>query len=171
MAKRFAILAATLMSASAFAQTSTTVTTQQPPPPSSSTTVTTQPAPAPQPGTQVVVNPGTSTTTTTAAPAPATSVETVRSGRSAAAIVATDALYGGVAGALVGGGVALINSGNNWQRDLMVGGGVGVLVGAAVGVFEAVNDHPSNTVVRAAADRNPAESTKGLSAQLYTGRF
>ena len=179
-----AIVAGALISAPAFAQT-TTVTTQQqqpppPPPPSSSTTVTTQqPAPA-NPGTQVVVNPG----TTTAAPPPSSSthvsvsddttgVTTTRPGRSAGVIVATDALYGGLAGAAVGGGIALINQGSNWQRDLMVGGGIGILVGAAFGVYEAVSQSNNSTTVttRAAADRNPAESSKGLAANVYLQRF
>jgi hypothetical protein len=56
------------------------------------------------------------------------------------ATVATDAAYGGVAGLLVGGGVALVQQGDNWGRDVMVGAGLGLILGAAVGAVHAVYD-------------------------------
>jgi hypothetical protein len=167
---RTILLAIALLAAPAFAQTTTTVTTdpqpaEQPPPP-----------PPPAPSTQVVVNPSDPN-----APAPpprtrlrvadeAPAVETIPSGRGAVGIVATDALYGGIAGALIGGGVTLIDQGNFWQRDIMVGAGVGVLVGAAYGVYEAAVQ--PRTVVRAVADRNGAASDAiGPQMVAYGGRF
>ncbi len=56
------------------------------------------------------------------------------------ATVATDAAYGGVSGLLVGGGVALVQQGDNWGRDIMVGAGLGLILGAAVGAVHAVYD-------------------------------
>ena len=110
----------------AFGQSTTTVTTQQqpeavppPPPPSTSTTVTTQQNPYPPPTSSV------------------TSVETVPTGRSAVAIVATDALYGGLAGLAIGGGVALLNNDGNWGRDLAVGAGAGLIIGGIFGAVDA----------------------------------
>jgi len=142
----------------AFGQSTTTVTTQQqpeavppPPPPSTSTTVTTQQNPYPPPTSSV------------------TSVETVPTGRSAVAIVATDALYGGLAGVAIGGGVTLIDQGDHWQRDLMVGAGIGILAGAAFGIFEAATQ--PKAVVRAAADRNSSASDIGTEVAVVSGRF
>ncbi|HYS08343.1 MAG TPA: hypothetical protein VEP66_06350 [Myxococcales bacterium] len=154
----------------ALAQSTTTTTTQQqqpqqqppPPPPSSTTTVTTQqqPQPAPAPSTQVVVNPQDPgyvppPTTTVVRNGDEAGVSTAPSGRSTAAIIATDALFGGIAGALVGGGIALIDNGNNWERKLMIGGGVGILVGAGYGVYEAVTYTPPR---RSVADADPGTS-------------
>src|SRR3989449_5905342 len=125
----------------ALAQTTTTVTSQpqqpaeQPPPPTTTTTTQPQPQP-PTSSTQVVVNPS---DPGYAPPPPRTTVRsdedvggvtTVPSGRSAVAVIATDALYGGVGGALIGAGVTLIDQGNNWARNLMLGAGIGVLAGA-----------------------------------------
>lgn len=149
----------------AFAQTTTTVTTEQQP--------QAAPPPPPPPTTQVVVNPSDAPPpprTSVRVDGDATGVETVPSGRSAVAIVATDALYGGVAGALIGGGVTLIDQGNNWQRNLMVGAGIGVLAGAAFGVYEAATQQP-RVVTRAAADRDPAASDSGVQVALAGGRF
>ena len=56
-----------------------------------------------------------------------------------AAVIARDALYGGIAGLAVGGGVALLNSGDNWGRDLMIGAGAGLLVGAIFGAVDAAS--------------------------------
>ncbi len=152
----------------ALGQTTTTVTTEQQQPQQ-------QPPPPPPPSTQVVVNPNDNPP-----PPPRTrvrvseeatpTVETVPTGRSAVAIVATDALYGGVAGALIGGGVTLIDQGNHWQRDLMVGAGIGVLAGAAFGVYEAAMQQPTTVVRRAAADRDPSASS-GERVALAGGRF
>jgi hypothetical protein len=51
----------------------------------------------------------------------------------------SSALYGGLAGALIGGGVGLIENGN-YGRDIAIGAGVGVLVGAALGAANAFQD-------------------------------
>jgi len=63
----------------------------------------------------------------------------VQTHRNPAAIIATDALYGGLAGLAIGAGVALIENDHNWQRDLSVGAGVGLLVGAAFGAVDAAS--------------------------------
>jgi hypothetical protein len=161
----------------AMAQTTTTVTSQPqatpPPPPPSTTTVTTNPPPS----TQVVVNPNENTSSTSTSSHrvrvsdEATGVETRITGRTAVAIVATDALYGGIAGLLVGGGIALINNGDRWQRDLMVGAGIGILAGATAGVVEAVMQDNRQTTVRAAADRDPAAASSGPAFAALAGKF
>jgi hypothetical protein len=123
----------------AMAQTTTTVTTQQapsdpPPPPSTTTTtVTSDPGYVPPPPPRTTVRSDDDVGGVTVAP----------SGRSAVAIIATDSLYGGVAGVLVGAGITLIDNGNNWGRNLMVGAGVGILVGAAYGIYEAASQPPA----------------------------
>jgi len=168
---KLVLLALALAAMPAFAQSSTTVTTQQQPaqPPSSSTTVTTQPAQPPPPSTQVVVNPN---DPGYVPPAEVTEVRTAPTGRSAAAIIATDALYGGFAGALVGGGITLIDQGNYWQRDLMVGAGIGILAGAAIGIYEATIQPQPTVVRRAAADPSPgASSGDGMQLLAASGRF
>lgn len=135
------------------------------------TTVTTEPQQPPPPSTQVVVQPGQSAPVPPPASPQVTEV-TQPSGRSTAAIVATDALYGGVAGGLVGGGITLIDQGNHWERDLMVGAGVGILVGAAFGVYEATVQPQTVTTVRhAEADPSPASSTSGMQLAAASGRF
>jgi hypothetical protein len=164
----------------ALAQTTTTVTSQPqqqatpPPPPPSSTTVTTQSQPQPPPpSTQVVVNPS---DPGYVPPPPRTTVTSddvgsvsAPSGRSAVAIIAQDALYGGVAGALIGAGVTLIDSGNNWARNLMVGAGIGILGGAAYGVYESATQTPPR---RAVADADPAASNlNGFAMTATSGRF
>ena len=55
--------------------------------------------------------------------------------RPAAAIIATDALYGGLAGAAIGAGVALIN-GNNYGRDIAIGAGIGLIAGGILGAVD-----------------------------------
>ena len=190
MSRLLSIAAAlALIAAPALAQTTTTVRTTDnpPPPPSSSTTVTTQPQsgssttvttgqpPPPSSSTNVVVNPNepSSTTTTTRVRASdeAVGVETHRDRRDDIAIVATDALYGGLAGVLIGGGIALINNGNNWGRDLMIGGGIGILAGAGFGIVDAATRSDDRTSVRrAASDRDPGSSS-GTGYSLVTGKF
>ncbi|HZX95348.1 MAG TPA: hypothetical protein VFE90_12585 [Myxococcales bacterium] len=184
MKRSFALVLA-LLSLPAVAQTTTTVTSQPqeqappPPPPSSSTTVTTQSSPPP-PTTQVVVNPNdpnyvppppasARTQTQVQVDNEPSGVITAPSGRSAVAIIATDALYGGVAGALVGGGITLIDQGNNWARNLMVGAGIGILAGAGYGVYESATQPPAR---RAVADADPGVSNaNGPSFALSAGRF
>jgi hypothetical protein len=63
-----------------------------------------------------------------------------RQTRSPMVTIATDAAAGGLAGLLVGFGVALVDEFDDWDRNLMVGAGIGVLVGAAVGVAHAAYD-------------------------------
>jgi hypothetical protein len=173
---KIAMFAAALIALPAWAQTTTTVETQgqtQPPPPPSTTTTTVQTQPQPTSSTQVVVNPNDTSSTTTShtrVSDDATTVETTPRGRTTAVIVATDALYGGIAGLLVGGGITLVNQGSNWQRNLMIGAGVGILAGAAFGVYEAATQNDSTVVRRAAADPNPAAS-QGTNLTLLAGRF
>ena len=152
---RISVLAA-LLSLPALAQT----TTVQQQPGTTTTTVQQQPPPPPpQPGTQVVVNPPppesappASTTRTVVRDEPV--IVEAEHRRAPMAIVATDALYGGLAGVLVGGGVALLdNNGNHWQRDLMIGAGVGILAGVGVGIAEAVIEANEPPRTRAVADQ------------------
>ena len=168
-----------LLSLPALAQTTTveqqpgsTTTVQQQP--GTTTTVQTQPQAQPQPGTQVVVNPPPA-----AAPPPATTAR-VRTydtpvieehHRPAMATIATDALYGGVAGALVGGGIALLSDGDHWQRDLMIGGGAGILAGVGIGIVQAVSDSNDSPRARAVADQIRPEGARspGGPALAVTG--
>jgi hypothetical protein len=134
---------------------------QQPPPP--------QP---PSPGSTTVVNPPPPSTTVVTP----TREEEARRRRSPMAIVALDALYGGVAGLLVGGGVALINEGDDWQEALMIGAGAGILVGTAVGVVHAYSENSDEADARRTAFdgqgstvRDPVITTRPVIA--IGGRF
>jgi hypothetical protein len=89
----------------------------------------------------------------------AAEVAEVQTRRSAAAIIAQDALYGGIAGLAIGAGVALLSGGDNWGRDLAIGAGAGLLAG---GIFGAV-DAASN------ADRAPVRFNN--SYRLMSGKF
>jgi hypothetical protein len=78
-------------------------------------------------------------------------VSGVESSRPAGAVIVTDALYGGLAGALIGGGVSLIQ-GADYARNITIGAGVGILVGAVVGVVDVTGRpdtvlHPEGTPV------------------------
>jgi hypothetical protein len=64
----------------------------------------------------------------------------VQTHRTAAGIIAQDAIYGGIAGLAIGGGVALLNGGDNWGRDLMVGTGAGLLIGGVFGAVDAASN-------------------------------
>lgn len=66
--------------------------------------------------------------------------------------VATDALYGGLAGLLIGFGVGLVNNWDHWERDLTVGAGVGILAGGAVGAVQAAYDQSEYRRRRVAGD-------------------
>jgi hypothetical protein len=68
--------------------------------------------------------------------------------RSPASVIAQDALYGGIAGLAIGGGVALIAQDGNWGRDLLVGAGVGLLVGAAFGAVDAASMADGKPAIR-----------------------
>ncbi|HYY52898.1 MAG TPA: hypothetical protein VE755_08505 [Myxococcales bacterium] len=67
----------------------------------------------------------------------AAEVVEVQTRRSAAAVIAQDALYGGIAGLAIGAGVALLNGGDNWGRDLAIGAGAGLLIGGVFGAIDA----------------------------------
>ena len=190
-AHKLGVLACALVAAPAFAQAtvdvpsgSTTTVQSQPQqaPPPPSTTVEVQQAPqpaAPPPGTQVVVNPQ-QPAPAPAAPAPSrvnrydtTDIVESHPHRPAMVTIATDALYGGIAGLAVGAGVALIGQdSNHWARDLTVGAGAGLLVGGAIGVVEAVSDASDHTTTRAAADiRDSGGRAPAGFALSYGARF
>lgn len=57
------------------------------------------------------------------------------------ATIALDAAYGGVAGALVGVGVGLVQD-EHLGRDVAIGAGVGVILGAVVGAVLVMQDRP-----------------------------
>jgi hypothetical protein len=63
----------------------------------------------------------------------------VQTTRNPGAVILRDALYGGLAGLAIGGGIALLNNGDNWQRDLAIGAGAGLLVGAIFGAVDAAS--------------------------------
>ena len=161
-------LAIAFVALPAAAQTTTTTTTQQqnPPPatpPPASTTVVVNPS---DPG---YVPPPPATTTTATSDDNVGGVTTAPSGRSAVVIIATDAVYGGVAGAVVGAGITLIDNGNNWARNLMLGAGIGILAGAGYGVFEAATQPPPR---RSYADADPgASNANGFALTVANGRF
>jgi hypothetical protein len=83
----------------------------------------------------------------------------VQATRNPAAVIARDALYGGIAGLAIGGGVALLNNGDNWQRDLAIGAGAGLLVGAIFGAVDAA------TADRYMAVADSAPRTRDLRSQ------
>ena len=64
----------------------------------------------------------------------------VRAHRSPAAVIAQDALYGGLAGLAIGAGVALISNDGNWGRDLAIGAGAGLLIGGVYGAVDAASN-------------------------------
>lgn len=172
---------AALLSLPAFAQSTTvqqqpgTTTTVQSAPGSTTVQTQPQPPPPPPPGTQVVVNPppaeAPATTTRVSAYDPSVVVEEHH--RAPMAIVATDALYGGLAGVLVGGGIALLENGDHWQRDLMIGAGAGILAGVGVGIAQAVMETNDSPRTRAVADAVTPEGARapGGTALALTGRW
>ena len=89
----------------------------------------------------------------------AAEVVEVQTHRSAASVIAQDALYGGIAGLAIGGAVALLNGGDNWGRDLAIGAGAGLLIG---GIFGAVD-------AAANADRAPVRLNNGY--RVMSGSF
>jgi len=70
----------------------------------------------------------------------AAEVVEVSTRRSPAAIIAQDALYGGLAGLAIGAGVSLLDGSNNWGRNLAVGAGAGLLVGGIFGAVDAASN-------------------------------
>jgi hypothetical protein len=89
----------------------------------------------------------------------AAEVVEVSTRRSPVAVIAQDALYGGLAGLAIGAGVSLLDGSNNWGRNLAVGAGAGLLIG---GVFGAVD-------AAANADRAPVGFSNPY--RLMSGRF
>lgn len=83
----------------------------------------------------------------------------VQTHRSAAAVIAQDALYGGLAGLAIGAGVALIQNDGNWGRDLAIGAGAGLLIGGVYGAVDAASN----------ADRVPIGFNDGYHAM--SGKF
>lgn len=83
----------------------------------------------------------------------------VQAHRSPAAIIAQDALYGGLAGLAIGAGVALISNDGNWGRDLAIGAGAGLLIGGVYGAVDAA----------ANADRAPVGFNNAY--RLMSGNF
>lgn len=61
----------------------------------------------------------------------------VQTHRSPGAVIAQDALYGGIAGLAIGAGVALLSNDGNWGRDLAIGGGAGLIAGGIFGAVDA----------------------------------
>ena len=59
--------------------------------------------------------------------------------------ILVSALYGGLAGAVVGVGIGLLEKGN-YGRDIAVGTGAGVLIGGALGAAHALGDARSLAV-------------------------
>lgn len=66
------------------------------------------------------------------------------------------ALYGGLAGVLVGGAVGLLE-GANYGRDIAMGAGVGILVGTVLGASHAFGDSRGVAATDGlnTTDRNP----------------
>jgi hypothetical protein len=89
----------------------------------------------------------------------AAEVVEVSAHRNAGAVIAQDALYGGIAGLAIGAGVALLQNDGNWGRDLAIGAGAGLLAG---GIFGAVDAASS-------ADRAPIGFNNGY--RVMSGKF
>ena len=84
----------------------------------------------------------------------------VQTTRSPVAVIARDALYGGIAGLAVGAGVALLNGGDNWGRDLAIGAGAGLIVGAIFGAVDAASADRYMAVADSSALTNEWKSQK-----------
>ncbi len=80
------------------------------------------------------------------------------------------ALWGGLAGAAIGTGVALIEGGN-WGRDIGIGAGIGVIVGGVLGATNAFGDRRGPLPMTdglASTDRDPVITARTVG---YAGRF
>lgn len=93
----------------------------------------------------------------------------VRSERNPFAVVARDALYGGLAGLAVGGGVALLNGGDNLGRDLVIGAGAGLIVGAIFGAVDAASADRYMAVADSTARARDVRSQNTRSTALGYG--
>jgi hypothetical protein len=85
-------------------------------------------------------------------------------------IIGRDTLWGGVAGAAVGGGIVLIENGgftmkhgNNWGRTLALSTGIGLIAGVGFGIFDAATMRQETTVT------TPRAATDGYSSQDRIG--
>ena len=93
----------------------------------------------------------------------------VQTTRNPVAVIARDALYGGIAGLAIGGGVALLNNGDNWQRDLAIGAGAGLLVGAIFGAVDAASADRYMAMADSAPRMRDLKAQSGRSAGLGYG--
>jgi hypothetical protein len=93
----------------------------------------------------------------------------VNTRRSTGAIVAQDALYGGLAGVAIGGGVALLNNGNDWARDLAIGAGAGLIVGGVFGAVDAATS--SDRYATPVADSDHRSRGFGRAFKPISGTF
>lgn len=79
------------------------------------------------------------------------------------------ALYGGLAGALIGAGIGLLEGGN-YGRDIAIGAGAGILIGGAFGAAHALGDSRglAATDGLGTPDRSPVLTarTMGLAARF-----
>ncbi len=85
----------------------------------------------------------------------------VQTHRSPGAVIAQDALYGGVAGLAIGAGVALLSNDGNWGRDLAVGAGAGLVIGGIFGAVDAAS--MSDQVARPVGDYRDVGFSSGVS--------
>ena len=93
----------------------------------------------------------------------------VQTSRNPAAVIARDAVYGGIAGLAIGAGVALLNGGDNWGRDLAIGAGAGLLVGAIFGAVDAATADRYMAVADSSARTRDFRSQNVRSAGLGYG--
>jgi hypothetical protein len=93
----------------------------------------------------------------------------VQTRRSPAEVIARDALYGGIAGLAIGAGVALLNGGDNWGRDLAIGAGAGLIVGAIFGAVDAASADRYMAVADSSARMRDVRSQNVHSAGLGYG--
>ncbi len=106
-----------------------------------------------------------------------------RESRTAAEIVASDMLWGGVAGTAVGGIVMGFRMGiqnqqsYDWLPVLVTGLGIGLAGGLVLGIVDAMSRRPSDTVTRPVRDGmswhdlGPADRSRQVTLPLYAGRF
>jgi hypothetical protein len=93
----------------------------------------------------------------------------VHSERSPVAVIARDALYGGLAGLAIGGGVALLSGGDNVGRDLAIGAGAGLIVGAIFGAVDAASADRYMAVADSSARERAFRSQNVQSTSLGYG--
>jgi hypothetical protein len=93
----------------------------------------------------------------------------VQSTRNPVSVIARDALYGGIAGLAVGAGVALLNGGDNWGRDLAIGAGAGLIAGAIFGAVDAASADRYMAVADSSARANDWRSQKVSDAGVGYG--